>query len=100
MQVANAGGTIYTKAEGAENWAKTKNPAFNWGLADYKVGSDNALILSNTPNTTINFIDLATNLKYLERGKNLEDEVSYASQQVNDLEESIESNNTLHDKFT
>ena len=91
MQVANAGGLVYAKAENSEIWARTENPVFNWGISDYKIVTDYSSLLSNPGSTTLNFTDLVTNLKYLERGKNLGDSVAYATTQVNTLENQLKA---------
>ena len=91
MQVANAGGLVYTKSENSDVWAKTKNPVFNWGISDYKVVTSTSSLLTNPANTTLNYTDLVTKLNYLERGKNLGDEIDYATEQIGELESTIKS---------
>ncbi len=91
MQVANAGGLVYTKSENSQVWARTENPVFNWGISDYKIVTDYTSLLSNPENTTLNFTDLVNQLNYLERGKNLGSPIDYAEQQINLLETNVKS---------
>lgn len=83
MQVAKAGGKIFTKAEGSQVWSETKNPVFNWGISDYKVVTDYTSLLTNPENTTLNFVDLVSDLSAMERGKKLPDEIQYTTDNLN-----------------
>lgn len=91
MQVANAtnSAAVYSKSGNSDVWAKNENPMFNWGISDYKVVTDYSSLLNNPENTTLNFTDLVSQLNYLERGKNLKDEVVYAKDNINSAKDEV-----------
>lgn len=92
MQVAQAGGQIYVKAEQSDKYVKVDDPAWNWGVSDYQPVNSISTITSNAANTSLNYPSLVQKLNWLERGKKLENINTYATKVLNSAKTIINNN--------
>lgn len=98
MQVAQAGGQIYVKAEQSDKYVKVDDPAWNWGISDYQPVDSISTIITNAADASISYPSLVQKLNWLERGKNLENINSYANKVLNSAKNII--NNDLDQNLT
>lgn len=92
MQVAEAGGQIYVKAEQSDKYVKVDEPAWNWGISDYQPVDAISTVTSNAANASISYPSLIQKLNWMERGKKLENINSYANKVLNSAKNIINNN--------
>ena len=92
MQVAQAGGQIYVKAEQSDKYVKVDDPAWNWGVSDYQPVDSISTITANAANASISYPSLIQKLNWMERGKKLENINSYANKVLNSAKNIIDNN--------